>query len=85
MNGFYYTYVLESESDGSWYIGFTSNLRDRLERHNKGYVKSTSGKLPWKLIYFEGCLNRKLAIKREKQLKTGFGRAYLKRRLLGVQ
>lgn len=79
---FYYTYVLKSEKDGNLYIGWTVNLKDRLQTHNNGMVKSTKLRRPFKLIYFEGCLSKDSAIAREKSLKTGFGRAYLKRRLL---
>jgi putative endonuclease len=78
---FYYTYVLQTIKDNRFYIGYTNNLRKRLMKHKAGYVSSTKDRLPVKLVYFEGCLDKKLAVKREKQLKTGFGRAYLKRRL----
>ena len=79
---FYYTYVLKSIKDSNLYIGWTQNLRIRVEKHNKGMVKATAMRRPFKLVYFEGCLVKEKAIEREKQLKTGFGRAYLKRRLL---
>ncbi len=76
----YYTYVLQSQ-DGKLYIGFTEDLSKRLQEHELGKVTSTKYRRPLTLIYFEACLNRKSAILREKQLKTGYGRAYLKRRL----
>jgi len=57
------------------------NLKDRLKKHNQGLVESTKYRRPLDLIYFEGCLSKEKAINREKQLKSGFGRAYLKRRL----
>jgi len=78
---FYYVYVLKSLKDNKLYIGYTENLKQRLEQHNSGKVDSTKYRLPMKLIYFEGCLNNKDAINREKQLKTGFGRSYLNRRI----
>ncbi|PIZ96105.1 MAG: excinuclease ABC subunit C [Candidatus Magasanikbacteria bacterium CG_4_10_14_0_2_um_filter_33_14] len=78
---FFYTYVLKSEKDGNLYIGYTKNLKNRFEEHNSGLVKSTKDRRPMDLVYYEACLNEKDAIAREKQLKTGFGRAYLKRRL----
>ena len=78
---FYYTYVLKSKKDNYLYIGWSINYRKRLKEHNSGKVNSTKNRKPLKLIYFEGCTSRKKAILREKQLKTGFGRAYLKRRL----
>jgi putative endonuclease len=78
---FYYTYVLRSTRDRELYIGWTNNLKSRLKEHNSGNVKATRSRVPFKLIYYEACLDRDGAIKREKQLKSGFGRGYLKRRL----
>jgi putative endonuclease len=49
---------------------------------NIGAVEATKDRRPLKLVYYEGCLNKTSAILREKQLKTGFGRAYLKKRLI---
>lgn len=77
----YYTYVLRSIKDGELYIGWSNDLKRRIEKHNKGLVTATKNRLPVKLIYYEACLDEQKAIEREKQLKTGFGRAYLKRRL----
>ncbi len=82
VNGmFYYTYVLLSEFDNNHYIGWTVDLKQRIDKHNRGLVQATKSRRPLKLVYFEACLFEKQAIAREKQLKTGFGRAYLKRRL----
>jgi putative endonuclease len=78
---FYYTYVLKSIKDRKLYVGWTNDLKSRINEHNSGKVMATKGRVPLELIYFEACLSREKAIKREKQLKTGFGRAYLKRRL----
>lgn len=78
---YYYTYVLSSKVDGKLYTGWTENLKRRLEMHSKGFVGATKNRRPLDLIYFEGCLIKEKAIEREKQLKTGFGRAYLKRRI----
>lgn len=78
---FFYTYVLKSRKDGKLYIGWTNNLKERLLEHNNGKVSATKGRVPFDLIYYEACLIKDSAIKREKQLKSGFGRAYLKRRL----
>ena len=76
-----YTYVLKSSVDGRLYVGWTGDLEERLKKHNCGQVIATKLRRPLKLIYYEACLSREKAIQREKQLKTGFGRAYLKRRL----
>lgn len=77
----YYNYVLKSEKDGKRYIGFTDDLKKRLDEHNKGLNKSTKYRKPLVLIYYEACLNKKAAIKREKYLKTMWGNNYLNKRL----
>lgn len=77
----YFVYVLESTKDNSWYIGQTSDLKDRLKKHNSKQVLSTKSKSPYKLIYFEGYLHRADAMRREKYLKSGAGRKKLKDRL----
>jgi putative endonuclease len=77
----YYTYVLISEKDGNFYIGFTKNIEKRLEEHLKGKVNATAHRNPLKLVYYEACLNKIDAIKREKYFKSGYGRRFLKNRL----
>ena len=77
----YYTYVLQSEKDGKLYVGFTEDLKQRFELHNKGRVDSTKDRRPLKLIYYEACTDREDATNREKHLKTHYGRMCLKKRL----
>ena len=77
----YYTYVLQSEKDNGFYIGFTKDLKLRFEQHNKGQVDSTKNRRPLKIIYYEGCLNQADATKREKYLKTYNGKRFLHNRL----
>lgn len=77
----YYTYVLRSKRDGQFYIGQTEELNRRLEEHNNGLVQATEYRRPLELIYYEACLSKEKAIKREKYFKTGFGRRYLKDRV----
>ena len=77
----YYTYVLRSRKDLELYIGWTDDLQSRFYKHQKGLVKSTKNRRPFKLVYYEACLSKESAVKREKQLKTGFGRRYLKNRI----
>ena len=77
----FYTYVLKSTVDNNLYIGWTKDLKNRLATHNSGLVESTKHRKPLELIYYEACLSEEKAIKREKQLKTGFGRLYLKNRM----
>ena len=80
MSGFFYTYVLRC-ADGHLYIGATENLERRLAEHTAGSCTSTRPRRPVELVYFEACRDLHSALERERQLKTGFGRAYLKRRL----
>ncbi|PJB99292.1 MAG: excinuclease ABC subunit C [Candidatus Nealsonbacteria bacterium CG_4_9_14_0_8_um_filter_35_12] len=79
---FFYTYILESIKDSDYYIGYTNNLKRRLEEHKKGLSFSTKFRLPFTLIYFEGCLNQEDAKRREYYLKTTQGRRFLGLRLL---
>lgn len=74
---FYYVYVLKSKKDKGTYTGFTGNLAQRIKDHSSGYVTSTKDKRPLELVYFEGYLERKKAIIRERYLKTGWGRNYI--------
>lgn len=80
----YYVYVIKSLKDDYIYTGHTDNLKKRFNEHNEGEVKSTSKRKPFKLLYYEACNLLEDAIRREKSLKTGFGRAYLKRRLSDI-
>lgn len=77
----YYTYVIQSDKDALFYTGFTRDLQNRLEEHNTGKVASTKNRRPFRVIYFEACLNEQDATAREKYLKTGMGKRYLKNRL----
>jgi putative endonuclease len=78
---YYYIYVLLSEKDNQFYTGYTSDLKNRINYHNEGKVTSTKNRRPLKLIYFEGCLNQQDATRREKYLKSGNGKIYLRSRL----
>ena len=77
----FYTYVLMCEKTGTFYTGCTNNLKQRVEQHSKGKVYYTKYRLPVKLIYSEACLNKDDAYRRERYLKTGMGKRYLKNRL----
>lgn len=78
---FYYVYVLQSIKDLNWYTGYTNNLKKRFKEHNNGRNISTKHRRPFRLIYFEGCLNEEDAKAREKYLKSGMGKRYIKNRL----
>jgi len=78
---FFYTYVLLSFKDNEYYIGYTNDLKRRIEEHNVGKNFSTKSRMPLKLIYFEACLNEDDAKQREKYFKSTIGRRYLSKRL----
>ena len=77
----YYTYVLHSEHDSNFYVGFTKDLKLRFDRHNKGLVESTKDRRPLRLIYYEACLDQNDATKREKYLKSFHGKMFIRKRL----
>lgn len=76
-----YVYILEL-SDGSFYTGYTSNLKKRLEKHNKGGVASTKNKKPAKIVWYCAFSNKDKAIKFEKYLKTASGIAIRNKHLI---
>lgn len=78
-----YTYVLKSEKNGKFYTGVTHNLEERLRQHDIGSVRSSKHMCPLNLVYFEACLNKNDAYRREKYLKTGMGKRYIRNRILG--
>jgi putative endonuclease len=62
-------YIIQSCKDGSFYIGHTGNLQQRLQYHNNGKSRATKPKATWKLVYYEPCNSKGEAMKREKFLK----------------
>jgi len=68
-------------NDRKFYTGYAKDLKLRFEQHNKGLVESTKDRIPFKLIYYEACLNQDDAVRREKYLKSYHGKMFLKRRL----
>jgi putative endonuclease len=82
MNGrFLYVYVLRSLKDGEFYTGFSSDLKARLATHEAGQVPSTKERRPLELVYYEACRSQADATRREKYLKSAWGKRYLKNRL----
>ena len=77
----YYVYVLISEKSSSLYKGQTDNLEKRLKEHNNGKVKYTKSYIPWEIIYYEVFTTREEAVNREKYLKSGIGRQFLKEKI----
>ncbi len=76
-----YTYILKCYKTNTFYTGTTNNLGRRVSQHNKGQVYHTSQRLPEELIYFEACLNKEDAYRRERYLKSGMGKRFIKNRL----
>jgi putative endonuclease len=75
-----YVYVLQSARDGKLYTGCTRDLRRRLLLHNSGAVDATRNRVPLTLIYYEACLDERDAFRREKYLKTAYGKRFIKLR-----
>jgi len=75
----FYVYLLQCK-DGS-YIGCTSDLKDRFIRHQKGQVPATANRRPVELVAYFAFKNKYAAFNFEKYLKSGSGRAFLKRHL----
>ena len=76
----YYVYRIQSLTNPSqFYTGLTTDISNRIKAHNNGQSYHTAKYRPWKLITFFAFENREKAIKFEKYLKTGSGRAFTKR------
>ncbi len=77
----YFVYVLMSDKDKKFYIGFSENVERRIKDHNSSKVPNTKNRKPFKLIYYEGHLSEEDARRRERYLKTAKGKTTLKRTL----
>jgi len=77
----YFVYILRSLKDLNYYTGYTIDFERRLNQHNNGQVTSTKNRIPFELVYFEGCFNEKDALHREKYLKSTYGKRYIRNRL----
>jgi putative endonuclease len=77
----YYVYILFSEKDGRLYIGSSPDLKNRILKHNNGYVAATKYRRPLKLIYYEAYSTSRDAKRREIFLKGGKGHEELKMQL----
>lgn len=74
-----HVYALISEADGGLYVGFSEHLARRLSQDNSGQTRSTRGRTPFRVIYTEVAATRAEARVREKYLKSGSGREFLKK------
>lgn len=77
----HYVYVIQSLKDSKLYTGYTNDLKRRIQEHNSKTQFSTQSRAPFRLIYYEGCILKEDAIAREKYLKSGRGKKYLKNRI----
>ena len=74
---FFYVYVLYNSYKNFIYIGYSENLKQRIQEHNEGKVKSTKAYTPLKLIFYEAYPSKSDAKRREKYLKTNKGKTSL--------
>jgi putative endonuclease len=74
----FYTYILQSLKDGSYYYGSAEHVIQRLDQHNHGKVRYTKGHLPYKLHYSEELPSRIEALRREKFFKSIAGYRWLR-------
>jgi putative endonuclease len=76
----FYVYVLRSIKDKQFYVGYTADLKERILSHQSGKVFSTALRRPLELIYYEGCRRQNDALRREKYLKSTYGKRYIRNR-----
>lgn len=79
----YYVYILQSDKDGSYYIGYSENPDKRLEKHNYSKKGYTATKKPWKIVYTEAFSGKAEALKRERFLKNQKNSAFYKKLITG--
>ncbi|OHA92202.1 MAG: excinuclease ABC subunit C [Candidatus Zambryskibacteria bacterium RIFCSPLOWO2_02_FULL_51_21] len=77
----YYIYILKCK-DGEMYTGCTFDLKERIERHENGHVPATALRLPVKLVSYVAISDKYKAFEFEKYLKSGSGRAFIKKHLI---
>jgi predicted GIY-YIG superfamily endonuclease len=77
----YYVYILRCHDD-SPYTGCTEDLKERLQRHNRGNVPATKFRLPVELIFYCAFKDKYRAFEFEKYLKAGSGRGFMSKRFL---
>ena len=75
-------YVYSLQCKDGYYIGCTDDLKSRLDRHQKGYVSATVKRLPVKLNFYFAIEDKYKAFQFEKYLKSGSGRAFIKKHLI---
>jgi len=77
----YYVYIVLNLDNRNFYTGYTEDLKKRITQHQNKEVFTTRNFEHFELVYYEACLNKYDAIKRERYLKSSPGKRYLKNRL----
>jgi putative endonuclease len=77
----HYVHILLSHKNGKFYTGCTNDLQARFNQHENGEVSSTKNRGPFEMIYYEASTNKLDAYSRERYLKIGIGKRYLKNRI----
>ena len=72
---------MRSVADDGFYVGYTADLRKRITEHKRGGAIATRHRGPWRLIYYEAYLESADAKGRERYLKSGGGRRFLRQQL----
>ncbi|MDD5098785.1 MAG: GIY-YIG nuclease family protein [Candidatus Colwellbacteria bacterium] len=75
----YYVYILQSENDGSRYIGVSIDLKRRIQEYNNGGTDYSKSKRPYKIIWYSAFYEKKRAYDFEKYLKSSSGYAFTKK------
>ncbi|MBU2444069.1 MAG: GIY-YIG nuclease family protein [Bacteroidetes bacterium] len=73
----WFVYILYSEKIDKYYVGYTSDLDLRINRHNEGWGKFSLKGIPWKLVYHERFKTKSEAINRELQIKKRKSRKFI--------
>ncbi len=73
----YFVYILQSRDGGWYYTGYTTDIRTRLEDHNRGASRSTRRRRPWKVVHVEEYVKKRDALRREREIKRMKSRAYI--------
>ena len=80
-----YVYILKSKRNATCtYIGYTSDLPQRLKQHNQGLSKHNAKFRPWELIFYAAFPNKQLALEFENYLKSHSGKAFTQKRLVAL-
>jgi putative endonuclease len=73
----FFTYILQSEKDGSFYIGSSQDPIDRLKKHNRNHNGYTARKQPWKIVWVKGFVTKNEALQMERFIKMKKSRSYI--------